>query len=365
MKMGDEKTFLNQATKWFHIQKTGMKVGMVSASALVVCGAVALGVAVSVKDSPKVETLPPSSIVSNTSIGASSALQSSTIVSTKQDATDSKADTSMKETASVASKDTTSQPTAESSAPTVSTVVAGAATSSTTSSSTTAANTNTVSVDFSQALKVNNKVKGQLYLPGTKMNNWVVLGTDNSFYLNHGLNNQKSGWGVPCIDFRTTLTKDARSTNIVIYGHSNDKTGEYFAPVKQYNKDGLEFYKQHPTIQFNTIYGDGNYKIIGMFLENVNVAGKSFGYHNFINAANEDEFNKFVNEVKGRSFLTMPVDTKYGDQLITLSTCLSTSSKNSRYVLVARKVRPGESAAVDVSQATVNANMIPPSGPLN
>lgn len=61
----------------------------------------------------------------------------------------------------------------------------------------------------------------------------------------------------------------------------------------------------------------------------------------------------------------MPVDVQYGDELITLSTCLSTSSKNSRYVLMARKVRPGESAAVEVDQVALNNNMIPASGPLN
>jgi len=235
------------------------------------------------------------------------------------------------------------------------------------SASTTPKEVVTYSIDFSKVRAANPDIKAQIYLPGTKLNLWVCQGTDNSFYLNHNAYKQSSGWGTPMMDYRATLTADARSTNIVLYGHSNDKTGEHFSAIKNYvNTDaGIEFYKKHPTIQFNTVYGDGNYKIIGMFLENVNVKGKSFGYHNFINAQNAEEFDKFVAEVKGRSFLTMPVDTQYGDQLITLSTCLSTSSKNSRYVLVARKVRPGESATVDVDKVAVNANMIPASGPLN
>lgn len=379
MKMGDENTILNRWSKWFQSQKKGIKAGMVSTAALVVCGAVALVVAVNVKDSGgKVETTPSSEIVDTVSSGqaVSSAPQS---VGETPSSDETVSEPASSETP--ASSDTASSQkltaAAASSTPTVSTVAAGAVTtpreeageetSSSAVSSEPVKETPTVSVDFSQIRAANPDVKAQIYLPGTKLNYWVCQGTDNVFYLTHNAYKQKNGWAVPMMDFRATLTADARSTNIVLYGHSNDKTGEHFSAIKGYKGDqnGIAYYKQHPTIQFNTMYGDGNYKIIGMFLENVNVKGKSFAYHNFINAQTAEEFDKFVNEVKGRSFLTMPVDTQFGDELITLSTCLSTTTVNSRYVLVARKVRPGESATVDVDKVAINTNMIPASGPLN
>lgn len=312
MKMGDEKTLFQ-------------KVGAISTSALVLCGVIAAAAAVKTQEGAvPVDILPTNALIV--------------------------------ELPEIEEKITIAPAGA---------VVRSLEEESTTSTTTTQKTAATVSVDFSKIRAYNQDVKAQIYLPGTKLNYWVAQGTDNSFYLNHNAYKQSFAWGTPMIDYRTTLTKDARSTNVVIYGHSNDKTGEHFSAIKNYNANGIEFYKQHPTIQFNTMFGDGNYKVFAMFLENVNVPGKSFGYHNFINAKSQEDFDAFVKEAKGRSFLTMPVDVQYGDELITLSTCLSTSSKNSRYVLMARKVRPGESAAVEVDQVALNNNMIPASGPLN
>lgn len=219
---------------------------------------------------------------------------------------------------------------------------------------------------FDEIRKANKDVIGQIYLPGTKLNYYVPQTGNNSFYLNHDVYKRSNGYGVPFVDYRCYIGADSQSTNLVIYGHSDDKNGTYLSAIKNY-KD-LSFYQNHPTIQFNTIYANATYKVIGMFVENVDQKN-SFGYHNFI--ASGDSFNtgtgldEFVKQVKGRSYLTMPVDAQAGDHFITLSTCLSTTSRHSRYVLVARKLRDGESASVDTSAATVNANMIQPSGPLN
>lgn len=349
MKMGDENTLFQRLGRLLG-GHAGLKVGAVSTSALVICGVIATASAMKTQENAvPVDVLPADALVVEVKLPEPA------------DETVEPEDTAEPVDTAAPAKDEITIAPAGASVKSLS----EEATSSTTTTQT--QNTTTISVDFSKIRSYNTDVKAQIYLPGTKLNYWVAQGTDNSFYLNHSVYKQSFAWGTPMIDYRTTLTKDARSTNVVIYGHSNDKTGEHFSAIKNYKNTqaGIDFYKQHPTIQFNTMYGDGNYKVFAMFLENVNVPGKSFGYHNFINAKSQEDFDAFVREAKGRSFLTMPVDVQYGDQLITLSTCLSTSSKNSRYVLVARKVRPGESSAVEVDKVAINNNMIPASGPLN
>ena len=185
MKMGDEKTLFQ-------------KVGAISTSALVLCGVIAAAAAVKTQEGAvPVDILPTNALIVE-------------LPETEEKITIAPAGA----------------------------VVRSLEEESTTSTTTTQKTAATVSVDFSKIRAYNQDVKAQIYLPGTKLNYWVAQGTDNSFYLNHNAYKQSFAWGTPMIDYRTTLTKDARSTNVVIYGHSNDKTGEHFSAIKNYNEIG-------------------------------------------------------------------------------------------------------------------------------
>ena len=59
-----------------------------------------------------------------------------------------------------------------------------------------------------------------------------------------------------------------------------------------------------------------------------------FRYYYYNDLADEDDFNYFVNNVKERSLYDTGVEAKYGDDLLTLSTC-SYQVKNGRFVVVA------------------------------
>ena len=211
---------------------------------------------------------------------------------------------------------------------------------------------------------------GQIVLPGTNLNYYVAWHpTDNNYYINHTLDNQYYVWGNPWLDFRCWVNdtdKQAdgilRWDNIVIYAHSDDSRQLQFAPIKHYQE--LDFYKSHPTIDFNTVYVDETYKVVGFFGENVDQPN-SFVYWNSLAFPSQADYDAFINEVRDRSFFDAPVDCQYGDEFLTLSTCVSTTTQHSRYVLVARKVRAGESTVVDTSQAVVNADQKPPTAELN
>jgi sortase B len=58
---------------------------------------------------------------------------------------------------------------------------------------------------------------------------------------------------------------------------------------------------------------------------------------------NQQAFDDFVANARERSLVDIPVDVKYGDKLVTLSTCYS-DADDSRFLVIGRRLRPGESA---------------------
>lgn len=205
----------------------------------------------------------------------------------------------------------------------------------------------------------NIEVIGQIIIPDTKLNYPVMQSKDNKFYLDNNIEKKHDPWGVPFADYRATLTPNLQSTNMTIYGHAKDD-GTYFQAVKEY-KD-IEYYKKHPILEFNTIYGKGKYKIVALFMENVNAKNKEmFAYHDFVDMTDDAHFNSFVDNVKKRSYFNTSVDIDITDKFVTLSTCDTEVNKTDfRIVLVARKVRPDESETVDVAVATENKEMLMP-----
>ena len=105
------------------------------------------------------------------------------------------------------------------------------------------------------------------------IDNVVVQGDDNAYYLDHNLNGDYSKTGTVFADYREKITPQNTPANTILYGH-NVVTGEYFAKLTRYfnyryGKDnGLDWYRKYPTITFNTLYHDKTYKIFAGMLVN-------------------------------------------------------------------------------------------------
>ena len=198
----------------------------------------------------------------------------------------------------------------------------------------------------------NEDIKGWLKIDGTNVNFPVVQTSDNDYYHRLGFNKEYDYYGTPYIDFECDVKTP--STNIIIYGHNIRNDGQMFNDLTKYKQ--LSFYQQYPTVSFDSVYETGTYKIIGAFITN-NTAehdnGNVFQYNHFVNAESEEEFNEFIDEVRRRSIFDTPVDVKYGDELLTLSTC-TYEFTDARFVVVARRVRDGEDTSVNVEQAVIN-----------
>ena len=218
---------------------------------------------------------------------------------------------------------------------------------------------------FLPLIEINSEVAGWLTVGKNKFIDYVVMqGKDNDFYLTHNYKKAKSVSGALNIDYRCELSAEKRSANIVIYGH-NMGSGAYFGLLPRYfnyditrDKNDLSFYKSTPTLNFSTLYKSSEYKIFGGVLVKVNSGNDDFQYHKVHDFENKAQFDNFCAEILDRStFINPDVDLKYGDNLLTLSTCILSRTYGNcekRWVIFAREVREGESPEVDVSKAYAN-----------
>lgn len=208
---------------------------------------------------------------------------------------------------------------------------------------------------FASLWEMNEDIVGWLSIDGTQVNYPVVQSDDNEYYLRKDFSKADNKHGIPFADCRVDIS--IPSTNIPIYSH-NMKDGQMFGELINYQD--LNYYKQHPVINFDSLYEEGKYKIVAMFIAStLPEHAPNFEYHNFIQANSDEELMNFANEVLSRSLIVTGVDIQPGDQLITLSTC-TYDFKEARFAMVARRVREGESETVDTSAAHINPNPVMP-----
>lgn len=215
----------------------------------------------------------------------------------------------------------------------------------------------------------NTDTAGWLTVPNTKIDN-VVLQTDNNdYYMNKDFYGNKNIAGQLFIDYRCIANdyNDNQSDNLIIYGH-NQADQTMFGTLKKYkikkdNTKNFDFYLENPTFTFSNLYEEYTYKIIAMFVIEVEPYqtrdGIIFDYHNYVNFNKKKTFSTFEENLLARTAVNTGVDFNENDKFITLSTC-SNEFEPSRFVVIGRRVRDGESAEVNVSLAEINTDMLEP-----
>ena len=200
---------------------------------------------------------------------------------------------------------------------------------------------------------INSDYIGWLKAPGGSIDMPVVQTADNGYYLKRDFERKSSKYGNPFADYRCNL--DPMSTNLIIYGHhmSNGTIFTYLTRYKQAN-----VVKNNPIITLEMANGTTHqYKIVSVLVIN----GRPEDDNNHVFYANTPEFpnaesfNGYVRQIKARSYVDTGVDIQYGDKLISLQTCVYDFDYEFLYV-IARLVRPGESASVPASQIKANPN---------
>jgi sortase B len=191
--------------------------------------------------------------------------------------------------------------------------------------------------EYKNLLIKNKKLIGWLKIDDTNIDYPVMQTTDNKYYLEHNTNQEKDRNGSIFMDKDCDVLKP--STNFILYGH-HMKSGQMFGKLDKYEDE--DYGKEHRYIQFDTIYEKGTYEVMYVFRSRVYSEGDIvFKYYQFIDALSETEFDSYMQEMAQMSLYDTGVTAKYGDQLLTLSTC-DEQENNGRFVVVAKKVATKE-----------------------
>ena len=210
---------------------------------------------------------------------------------------------------------------------------------------------------FNKLYAANNDVVGWLYIPGTNVNTPVVQTKDNNKYLRHNFYGSNTNYGTTYADYRCNRGSTL-STNTVLYGH-NMPSGTHFYDVHRY--ENIEWYKEHPTIVYNTLYGSYTFLVCSVFYS---TGTRSFDGGYFFNYIYPNigptSMKGYIEQITQRSIYKTGIDIKPTDKVITLSTCTHSldgacgQDIDGRLVVVGRLLRYGESENVDTSKAKSN-----------
>lgn len=205
---------------------------------------------------------------------------------------------------------------------------------------------NGLSLRAQEAYQSNPDTIGWIRISNTVIDYPLVKGKDNDFYVNHNFDKQPQDAGWVFMDYRNDFGPDYFSDNILTYGH-NMANGTMFSDIKKYQRN-VEFYEANPIIEVSSLYADYQYKVFA-FMRCNGMKGSDFEFWNYtmFNPNPDDPWSleTYLAKIDEKSLITTNVDVKKGDKLLLLSTCDDGDTENpTRFVVLARKVRPGEDA---------------------
>lgn len=191
----------------------------------------------------------------------------------------------------------------------------------------------------------------------------VMYSGDNEKYLKRDFTGKKNKNGALYFDMRHTLeTAEDQNKVLIVYGH-NMASGQMFAGLnKMIGHVGRA--RTAPTLTLSTLFEESEYKVFAVILTDedeqpqwrLNVRRSEF--------TGDADFLAHVEQLRAHSLFDYPVDVEPEDQLLVLSTCTAPSQavvKDGRLLVVARKVRPGETETVDTARIKKNKDVIMPS----
>ncbi|QTH42594.1 class B sortase [Cohnella sp. LGH] len=186
--------------------------------------------------------------------------------------------------------------------------------------------------EYQELYERNPDMIGWLTIDNTRIDYPVMQNPqDEEYYLDHDFDKKDNKNGLPFLDAQNRIDE---SDILLLHGH-NMKSGLMFADLLNYKKES--YYKEHSTIQFNTLYEKAEYEIVGVILSEVyRKSDDVFKYYQVEKAGTPDEFDSYVENIKKLALYDTGVTAQYGDRLIVLSTC-EYSTENGRLAVVARK----------------------------
>lgn len=205
---------------------------------------------------------------------------------------------------------------------------------------------NGLSLKAQEAYQENSDTVGWIRISNTAIDYPVLQTGDNDYYIDKNFyrNEDRAGWVY--MDFRCGIRSDYFTDNTLMYGH-NMASGVMFSDLKNYERYEY-FYEEHPIVEVSSLTTDYQYKIFA-FMPCNGVHGSDFEFWNYIFFSREKEpewtLKEYLQKIDEKSLITTNVDLREDDKYLALSTCYGgDTSDPTRFVVLARMVRPGEDA---------------------
>lgn len=174
-------------------------------------------------------------------------------------------------------------------------------------------------IDWDKLRKINPDVVGWIYVPHTTIDYPIVQGSSNSEYLHKSFEGKYLFAG--CIFLDAKCDKSFSSDNSIVYGHHMNN-GSMFAPFVKFKQQ--DFVKKYRRVYLYTPQKTWKLKIISAY------PTSGYGLKIPIDFADKDEKNKYLNNVKKKSVVSISSpENKDINQLFTFVTC-SYERKNNR-----------------------------------
>lgn len=173
---------------------------------------------------------------------------------------------------------------------------------------------------------------GWLQIDNTIINYPVMYTPDRpEYYLRRAFDGSDSESGTLFVGDDGGIDNDL----FIIYGHNMDNH-TMFGTLDDYADP--EFYQEHPTIEFTTVYETRKYEVFAAIETRVMYTSESgYRYYEQAGELNQVEFDELIDWIQANALYQTGISPNYGDQIVILSTC-SYHTANGRFIIVARKV---------------------------
>lgn len=171
----------------------------------------------------------------------------------------------------------------------------------------------TYSKMFEELSNINDETVGWITVNKTKVNYPVVQHTDNNYYLKHDFKKNNNAYGWIFMDYRNNIYN--MSDNTILYGHNSVKDAMMFGSLRYTTNESWYKNSENQIITFNTKVKNMKWKIFSIYRIPVT---NDYLYANF---ADRNEYQTFLNTLKGRSIYDFGVEVNSDDHILTLSTC--------------------------------------------
>ena len=171
----------------------------------------------------------------------------------------------------------------------------------------------TYSKMFEELTNINDETVGWITVNKTKVNYPVVQHTDNNYYLKHDFKKNNNAYGWIFMDYRNNIYN--MSDNTILYGHNSVKDAMMFGSLRYTTNESWYKNSENQIITFNTKVKNMKWRIFSIYKIPVT---NDYLYANF---ADRNEYQTFLNTLKGRSIYDFGVEVNSNDHILTLSTC--------------------------------------------